>query len=328
MRRLVYILPVLLSLLLMACDRAPDGVIGERKMARLLADLQLADAYVDQHSQEYPDDSSKLVLKQSIYRKYGVTQADYDSSLVWYAHHMDVYAKVYERMVNNLKERQEDLKGIPGDRATDRAADRPMTRVGSSLSSHDYYAATGDTSDVWTLPRTYMLTPGRRTGFIPFSFVPQQNQKRGDRLELTFRLVKNQSEFSALLAVDYVDGTTAYMNRPFANDGWNTITLQSDSLRQVRRVYGYIGYNIKRQEVAWVDSVMLVRMPHSPTNYHYITVQRTLERTAGVVPVTANPALPPRRDSLAPKDDLNKSSQRLPIDRSPNAARLPKKVMR
>ena len=56
------------------------------------------------------------------------------------------------------------------------------------------------------------------------------------------------------------------------------IDVQSDSTRRVRRIYGYVSYDIKRGQTAIVDSLMLLRSHMSKSNYGFINAQRLLER--------------------------------------------------
>jgi hypothetical protein len=50
--------------------------------------------------------------------------------------------------------------------------------------------------------------------------------------------------------------------------------VQSDTARQVRRIYGYVSYDIKRGHTAYVDSLMLMRTHLNKNNYGYINAQR------------------------------------------------------
>ena len=82
---------------MLSCGRIPDGVMDNDDMAHVIADLQLADAYISANPDQYSNDSSKQALKQSIFKKHGITQRDYDSSLVWYAHNMEDYIRAYDK---------------------------------------------------------------------------------------------------------------------------------------------------------------------------------------------------------------------------------------
>ena len=63
-------------------------------------------------SKEFSDNARKEALYQSIFRKYDITQAEYDSSLVWYGRHLDIYMKVYDRVLADLNERQKALGDV------------------------------------------------------------------------------------------------------------------------------------------------------------------------------------------------------------------------
>lgn len=277
---------LLLALSLMACDRAPRGVISKSDMADLIVDLQVAEAYIDSHHNEFPNDSSKQVLKQSIFKKHGITSEDYDSSLVWYAHNMEDYVKAYDQALGKLKERYDKLAKDNGKEGPQRLESGEVGSPANGMTpvpgaKHPHIAkvgAKGDTADLWQGNRSYMLTQGARHGFIPFDFVPDAEKQAGDRYQLAYKLTRGGNEFKASLNVDYTDGTTAQISRGSTNDGWVTIDIQSDTARQVRRVYGYVSYNMHRGSSAYVDSIMLLRTHLNKSNYGFIYSQRLLER--------------------------------------------------
>ena len=65
MKRLGYILLLLLALAagFTACDKAPSGIIKESKMEDLLVDIYKAQAYIDNHPDEFDSDSSRQAMK-------------------------------------------------------------------------------------------------------------------------------------------------------------------------------------------------------------------------------------------------------------------------
>ena len=259
------------------------------KMADLIADLQLADAYIDSHISEFNSDSSKQVIKQSVFKKHGITQEDYDSSLVWYAHNMEDYIKAHDKAIGKLKEQYDKLDrggngeskeltiseggkaiheaGAPQNIAKSRT--KRLQKIGS---------AAGDTIDLWTGKRYYMLAQGAKRGFITFDVQPDADYKPGDRYQLAYFLTRGNNEFKVSMNVDYTDGSTAQIARGTNSDGWVIIDVQSDTARHVRRIYGYVSYDIKRGQTAYVDSLMLLRSRMNKTNYGFINAQRLYER--------------------------------------------------
>ena len=287
MRKALYHISLMFLLVLsISCDRAPNGVLSKNDLANLIVDLQMADAYIESHRQDYPNDSTKQVLKQSIFKKHGVTSEEYDSSLVWYSHNMEDYVKAHDMALGKLKERYDKLAKNNSKEPPERlgpgeqGGPAPSMTQGPArkLPQLAKVGAKGDTADLWQGKRSYMLTRGAGHGFIPFDFVPDADKQPGDRYQLVYKLTRGGNDFKASVNVDYTDGATAQVSRGSTNDGWVTIDIQSDSARQVRRVYGYVSFNIRRDGVAYVDSLMLLRTHLSKSNYGFINAQRLLER--------------------------------------------------
>lgn len=294
----ITLLTLVFALLLMSCDKTPRGVMSVNAMADLIVDLHLADAYIDSHNNEFQSDSSRMVMKQSVFKKHGITQQDYDSSLVWYAHNMEDYVKAYDKAVGKLKERYEKLNKGGNDATGNRPQDIMGAGDGPGEPTHNPVPGTvlpnrradskrlktlgsdtkRDSADLWQGHRSYTLTQGAKRGFIPFDFSPDANKRPGDRYQLAYKLMRGGNEFKVNLCVDYTDGSTAQTCRGTISDGWVTVDLQSDTARQVRRIYGYVSYNMKRGHTAYIDSLTLMRTHVSKENYGIIHAQRLLER--------------------------------------------------
>lgn len=327
--RVTYCL-IFVTALLASCNKAPDGVISESKMTQLIVDLNKAEYYVQSHGEEFPDDSTKMVLKQSIFAKHGVDQELYDHSLEWYGHNMDVYTDVCDRAMRQLEDEKKSLS-----KRMEHEPDMPM-RDGTMLPSMPTYASHGDTADVWQGRRSWLLTAGMQQGILPWDLQPDMESQMGDKYMLRVKVQSNGHSMTATLAADYNDGSTSTITRPLATNNWNVMTLQTDSTRQLRRIYGYIRYNMQPQTVAMIDSIALVRTHMDRSSYGLIGSQMRVHRNGEAEPASAvTPALPDahhqrdladeqERASFRPKPGLNKSSRTRHIEHSPNAQHLPK----
>ena len=291
--RLHWSLLLIVALSLLSCDRTPRGVMSINDMANLIVDLQLADAYIETHNDDFQGDSSKLVVRQSIFKKHGITQQDYDSSLVWYAHNMEDYTKAYDKAVGKLKERYDKLdkngKGgndMPGELMAGPTGEPTHDAVpqhgpkGKELKHLKRLNADtkADSVDLWRGRRNYTLTQGVQRGFITFDLAPDAHKQPGDRYQFAYKLLRGGNEFKVCLSVDYTDGATSQITRSTNSDGWVAVDVQSDSARQVRRVYGYVSYDIKRGHTAFVDSLTLMRTRMNTSNYGLFNAQRLLKR--------------------------------------------------
>jgi len=286
---------LLIVLSLLSCDKTPRGVMSVNAMADLIVDLHLAEAYIDTHGSDFQTDSSKQVLKQSVFKKHGITQQDYDTSLVWYAHNMEDYVKAYDKAVGKLKNRYDKLD--KGGKRLSGEQEQEIMGAGPGEPTHNPIPGTtlphprgvkghkvlttdarSDSADLWQGRRYYALAQGARRGFITFDVSPDAHKRPGDRYQLAYKLMRGGNEFKVNLSVDYTDGSTAQISRGTNSDGWVSIDVQSDSTRQVRRIYGYVSYDIKRGHTAYVDSLSLMRTHLNKDNYGYIHAQRLLER--------------------------------------------------
>ena len=97
-------------LLLSACKKVPDYVISENDMAELLADIHEANAVIEINPAAYNNDSLKKELKQSVFIRHNTTQEQFDTSLLWYGHNLDIYTEVYDNVIEILEERQKNIQ--------------------------------------------------------------------------------------------------------------------------------------------------------------------------------------------------------------------------
>ncbi len=247
-----YIVVILLSALLtISCSKTPDGVVNEKDMARLMVDMHKAEAIYEEAENKYYNDSLKLTLRQSVLQKHNVTPEMFDSTLVWYAHHLEVYNEVYDDVIKILDEEKQELS------KSDFTSSASI--VSDIAPSKPRYKTTGDTADIWGRNRMWILLPGFASNVVTFDNKPDKEYKPGDKYELSFKLINPRRGLKVYFGVDYKDGATAYIYRATSKEGWNHYKLQSDSAREVKRVYGYMTYEPRPKDVVYLDSIELLR---------------------------------------------------------------------
>ena len=316
-----FLLLIVMLFLASACDKAPSGIIKESKMVGLLADLYKAEAYTDVYRADFANDSLRMELKQSVFAKHGVTQADYDRSLEWYAHNMDTYANVCQRAMARLDEEKKKSYRHQEDhqpRAAQPGGDR----------------TTSPADDIWHGRRAWTLTPSMKNGFITFEIDAAQDvdTRQGDRYELTFKAATPAPKaIGVFFAADYADGATAFLSRQSLANGWNRIVLQTDSARRVKRIYGYFAYRLPPTQAAYLDSIQILRSKLNRQQYSRTGVQRLVERNTAHAAHEKKDDAPRdlrndafgRKPTFKPVEGLNKSSTPAHINSSPNAQHLP-----
>ena len=92
----------MLALAVAGCKvKRPNDVIPESKMESLLYDYHLAKSMGD--NLPYSENYKKALYIDAVFKKYGTTQAVFDSSMVWYTRNTEVLSKIYEKAPEILK---------------------------------------------------------------------------------------------------------------------------------------------------------------------------------------------------------------------------------
>lgn len=262
MNRLSLIFILLTVLALPGCNSRPDNVLSDGEMEDLLVDVYKSEAIIDLNESQYSNDSMKAVVKQSVFLKHNVTQEEYDSSLVWYGHNISRYVKIYENVIARLEDEEYDVKKV------DKSVKRNITKVQRK------YPTSGDTADIWENERVWIFMKQYGTNIMRFEYPSKTDDKKGDRYNLIFRIRNSVSPISAYLGADYYDGTTSYFYRSTLFEGENSLALQCDSTKRVKRIYGYVLSRPYENEVAFVDSIILLRTRLDRVKYASFNYQK------------------------------------------------------
>ncbi len=243
------ILTALLAIVLLmasaACSRRPSGVMSKEDLAQLMADIHTGESVIQANSRKFPDDSTKRAFLQSIYAAHGVTREEVDSSLRWYGYNIERYMEVYDRTVEILKDRLEKAQDLAGSSADG------LMEINTAMS--------GDSVDVWPGIRWRRFSKSMPNDMITFLLQSDQYWERGDVYTLRSKTLDNRGPVTYTITAEYGDGRMEYVTRTMSGDGWHDLQLVLDSARQAQKVYGVISYTPVNGEVAFIDSISLMR---------------------------------------------------------------------
>lgn len=235
-----YGIVIMLGIMLLACSKVPRGILSEKKMQAVQTDMQIAEAMISENHDNFQDDVQKKALYESVFRKHGITQADYDTALVWYGRHLDIYIKVYDRILADLDERE---KALGKD-------------TGSPLRS--------DSINIW--PDSSYLTLSRKAlcNGVVFNIKPEMEYASGSVFVMGMNVWglnnKLHNRPNVHICADLGD-TTVVMNQKIQFDGYHKVILRSVPGKAVQRVYGYIFMNNASEyyNKIYIDSLNLIR---------------------------------------------------------------------
>lgn len=80
----------------------PKGVLSNKKMRDVLYDLHRADAAIQVAGYNYSHDQEVAAYYKNVLDKHGITQAEFDSSLVWYTDNPQIFNKIYPKVIERL----------------------------------------------------------------------------------------------------------------------------------------------------------------------------------------------------------------------------------
>lgn len=264
------VITLLLSFIcIVSCSKTPSDVISEKEMINLMIDIHKAEAFMDINSTDFQTDSQKMILKQSIMEKHNVDLEKFNKSLDWYAHNLEIYNGVYEKVLINLDNEKKELVRY---------------NVAEQSESNDKnirkYKSFGDTADIWTQNRNFVITRNLGKCQVPFSQIVYKDYEKGDKYSITFLPINSyNSNINVFLGVEYVDGSYTFTQQRCASEGEFTISVQCDSTLKARKVFGYIEFNNIASSIAYINNINLLRTHIDKNTYNIIEQQATLSRT-------------------------------------------------
>ncbi len=215
---------------LAACDvERPDTVLSDSVMENVLYDYHIAKALGEQidRGEKY----KRVLYVDYVYKKHGITEAQFDSSMVWFARHPDVLNEIYKKVTDRLRAEESNVERLVALREH-----KPLT------------SRAGDSVDVWVWQRIYQLTGMPMDNRITFTLPADSNFKAHDTLlwsvYFTFDGTMYDSLHAPVMALqmrfsnDSVIGDFARVREK----GIYTLALAGDTLGDIKEVNGFIYY--------------------------------------------------------------------------------------
>lgn len=213
-----------------ACEvKRPKGVLTETKMEEVLYDYHLAKVMAEEVP--YSEAYRRPRYRDGVFVKHGITEAQFDSSMVWYTRHTDLLAKMYERITQRFKQANDAVNHLIALR------DVPAMEMPS-----------GDSVEVWALHRHEVLTPVPLNSRIHFELTADTTFHERDSLcfQLDYRYYGQLTD----TLQEAVMGLTLRFKNDSVLHAWQRLqavgqapvelVLQSDTLGALRNVCGFV----------------------------------------------------------------------------------------
>ncbi|MDE7381566.1 MAG: DUF4296 domain-containing protein [Muribaculaceae bacterium] len=232
-------------LLLTGCSKRPDGVLSEKEMVQLMADLKIAEAYTLNGNPGKLPDSVKALLSEAILAKRGVSYAQLDSTLKWYGRNMDDFFDLHDKVEKEITQR--------------------------AIKSGDHLENDINNSNLWRLNDHLYFSSFSLSDGLTFS-LPNPGVVKGESLKWSVRL-SSPVDTKMYLGADYDDGS--YTINSSSNYGSRNLQCElfTDTGKVVKRIFGNIRIR-HRHTPLWADSIRLSKFPYDSIDYYKMNTQR------------------------------------------------------
>lgn len=221
------LLVVLLGGLVYSCQNRPGEVLSRKQMERLMYDVYVAEATMDNDYSNFNTPEKKEAYINRVFEAHNTTQSQWDTSLSWYSDHIDLYLKMNDSVKARLeraKKGVDDLIALQNQLKPVDPSSLPLSHIPSFFS----YAV-----------------PNARNGFrfLLDSTGISEKIKEND-FSFNFRVLGMPPGFTpvftSLLALSYVDTTVYHFERINKNGTYRIPASKFDFGDTLRELSGYV----------------------------------------------------------------------------------------
>ena len=206
-RRSLYPFCIFLVLLLAACSvDLPSYVISQGKMERILYDYHLAQSMAEAQGGDV--EQNRYLYVQKVFEKHHITEAQFDTSMVWYSGHASHLEEIYKRLEAGLNIPEED--------------------------KYARYTSEGDTANIWQGHEMVFLHGNREHNLYTLVLPADSAFRRGDyfmfRASNRFVAQERQHEGYVLIQVRYDNDSLVSRTSMIGGDYDVTINITKDQI--------------------------------------------------------------------------------------------------
>lgn len=98
--------------LMFSCQNRPKEVLNRKQMERLMYDVYIAEATIENDYQNFITPDKKEAYINKVFAMHKTTQAQWDSSLSWYSDRIDLYLKMNDSVKARLQRAKQDVDAM------------------------------------------------------------------------------------------------------------------------------------------------------------------------------------------------------------------------
>ena len=204
-----------------SCSSDSSDVLSMGEMEDILYDIHLSQNIMDDENRERRI-YSEIANREAIFRKYDITQAEWDSSFNYYCRHADKLHTIYQRLSERIRTEVIDLGGDV---------------------SLDETTLSGDTVNIWNSERNFVLMQQTPYNLNKFAITADSTFKAGDVVTLQFDskfiFQEGSRNLVAVLAVTLSNDSVVTNTCHASSDGKFTVSFNDYKRLGIKSLKGY-----------------------------------------------------------------------------------------
>jgi len=240
---------LLLALSIFSCKPSiPSDIISEGDMEDILYDYHIAVSIQQSESGKYNEQR----MYNDILAKYDYTQAEFDSSMVYYTRHYRLLNKIYKNIEERLVEKTIAMGGNVQD----------LNSMGDNFSS-------ADTTNVWNDATSILFTQYVPYNVKQFEIKPDTSYKAGDKFifsfDTEFIIQDGRRDLVAVLAVKFQNDSIASVAQHLSSPMHATLSIDDTERLGIKAISGFITLvsetnGTQSTKIALARNIKLIRM--------------------------------------------------------------------
>lgn len=257
---LCFTLMFILGLTITSCKpEVPGEYIQPEEMEEILYDYHLSQAMAYRRPQGIGLNSpkgntmayNKRMFYLSVLKEHGVTEAEFDSSLVYYYSHADRLNKIYKRVSERMENHAVALGANVGD-----------------INKYSQLRADGDTANIWQGQTSIVLIPAPPYNRLEFKMERDSTFKRGDYFSFNFIadfIYQGGTKDAVIyMAVRYDNDSISTHTSHVSVSGFSQLRISGNDNNDIKDISGFIYLNRGNDEsntvkLMFVNQIQLIR---------------------------------------------------------------------
>lgn len=230
--------------------QVPSQYIQPDDMEDLIYDYYIAQGIASQQMGD--EDYNRRLTFELVLKEHDVSQAQFDSSLVYYYTRADRFQDIYKRVQDRLNEEVEKYGGVT-----------------NSVQQLATGSLNGDTAEIWTGKRTMMLLNDRPYHLYSFRQYADSTFHAGDSFMMsissTWLMQNGNRQATAYLAVTYENDSTVHQYTTITTSGMSMLNIPYCKER-VKEIKGFVMCGMRQSNentnslcVLFINNIQFIR---------------------------------------------------------------------